>query len=149
MSEVPVYLLVDGHSVIYAWPELRHVHQRNPRQAREVLVQHMRQLHDTSDWRVTLVFDGQQGTTPTRRKGELVVIYSRKGETADSIIERLVGTTGKAHLIQVVTADSAERQTIQSLGARCATPDWLRDEIIRMDAEFERRLNSIHRDAKW
>ncbi|MEM1060105.1 MAG: NYN domain-containing protein [Verrucomicrobiota bacterium] len=149
MSESPVYLLVDGHSVIFAWPELRQAHQRNPRQAREALIQHLRQLNDTSSWRVTLVFDGQQGSTPSRRKGELVVLYSKKGQTADSIIEQLVGTSGQASRIQVVTADSEERRTIESLGAAVVGPDWLRDEIRREDADFARRLENVNREAQW
>lgn len=149
MSSTPVFLLVDGHSVIFAWPELRALHQRNTRQARETLIQQMRQFHDVSPWKVTLVFDGRQGSTPPRNKGDMVVIYSQKGETADSIIERLVGTTGQARRIQVVTADGAERETIESLGAYAVTPDWLLDEMQRQNTNFSREIEDVHRRAKW
>ena len=34
----PRYLLVDGHSVIHSWPELRSLHSRQPTQARRNLI---------------------------------------------------------------------------------------------------------------
>lgn len=143
------YLLVDGHSVIYAWPELRHLHQIKPAQARLQLVTLLQQLQDASDWRVTVVFDGRFGTTPVRRHGELVEAYSTADETADSIIERLTSGSGKAQEILVVTADTAERHTVEALGAECVSPDWLEREMETQNLSLQQSLQQVHRRAKW
>ena len=41
------YLIVDGHSVIFAWPELRKLHARRSSLAREALI---KRLRDYQDW---------------------------------------------------------------------------------------------------
>lgn len=149
MSAPRTYLLVDGHSVIYAWPDLRQLHLTKPAQARQQLVTTLQQLQDASHWRVTVVFDGRFGTTPVRRGGDLVEAYSTADETADSIIERMVGGSGLAEQILVVTADSAERTTVESLGAECVSPDWLEHEFSVQQLSLQSNLNRVHRQAKW
>jgi predicted RNA-binding protein with PIN domain len=143
------YLLVDGHSVIYQWPELRALHARQPNQGREVLVQLLRGLHDTSDWLVTLVFDGKAGPATPAEPGRMALIYSQEGQTADSIIERLVGQAAEPSQVCVVTADGAERLTVESLGALALSPDWLQDELNRVHSDWQTTLGQVHKKAKW
>ena len=146
------YLVIDGHSVIFAWPDLRRLHDENRAAARNALADRLRHLHDTSEWRVTLVLDGTHGTaTPShpRRRTDMVISYAHADQTADSIIERLVGCSGVARDIVVVTADEAERLTVESLGAGTASPEWLRKEIDMEGASFSTELNRVHRGAKW
>src|SRR5260370_16944742 len=105
------YLIVDGHSVIFAWPELRKVHERRSSLAREALP---RQLRDYQDWtgvRVVIVFDGKGAqVSVTSGPGDVQISYSRSGQTADAIIERLASKyPGKVHL-PVPTSDSMKRQ---------------------------------------
>jgi uncharacterized protein len=144
-----MYLLVDGHSVIYAWASLRQIHQERPALARDALIRTLEHLHDSSEWRVTVVFDGRYGISPPRRRHDMVVAYSSADESADSIIERLVGTTGKAGEITVVTADLAERRTVESLGALSLDPAWLAEEIDRTGRKVDDLLQRIHHRAKW
>ncbi|HEX8281734.1 MAG TPA: NYN domain-containing protein, partial [Chthoniobacterales bacterium] len=86
----PHYLIVDGHSVIFAWPELRKLHERRTSLARDALA---RQLRDYQDWtgvRVVVVFDGKgSAVDASAEPGEIQIFYSRAGQTADSIVERL------------------------------------------------------------
>ena len=56
------YLVIDGHSVIFAWPDLRKLHDQNRTVARKALIDRLQHLHDTTDWRVTVVLDGKLGT---------------------------------------------------------------------------------------
>ena len=119
------YLLIDGHSVIFAWHDLRKLHDRNRAAARKALIDRLQHLHDTSDWRVTLVLDGKLGTAfrPAPRKPtDMVVSYATADQTADSIIERLVGSFRGAKDILVVTADEAEKLTVESLGGNGRLP---------------------------
>ncbi|MDR2463228.1 MAG: NYN domain-containing protein [Verrucomicrobiales bacterium] len=145
----PKYLLVDGHSVIYHWVELRALHARRPGKCREVLARLLGDLHDTSEWLVTLVFDGKMGAPLTVTPGRMALIYSQEGQTADSIIERLVGQAADPATVSVVTADGAERVTVESLGAAVFSPDWLRDELQRVNSDWETTLSQVRKQAKW
>ena len=146
------FLVVDGHSVIFAWSDLRRLHDQNRAAARKALLDRLGHLHDTTEWRVTVVLDGKLGTTkpdPARKPTDMVVSYATADQTADSIIERLVSASGQAAKILVVTADEAEKLTVVSLGASTASPEWLRRELDMSGAKFADQLEKVHRSAKW
>jgi predicted RNA-binding protein with PIN domain len=145
------YLVIDGHSVIFSWTDLRELHARNRAAARQALADRLRQLHDTTEWRVTLVLDGKLGTAvpASARRTDMVVCYATADQTADSIIERLVVASGKAPDIWVVTADEAEKMTVESSGAKTVSPEWLREELDRAGADFREDLKRINRSARW
>ena len=86
------YLIVDGHSVIFAWPDLRRLHQRRTALARDELVKRLRDYQDWTGIHVVVVFDGK-GTDVTNLSDphDIQIFYSRAGQTADSIVERLAG----------------------------------------------------------
>jgi predicted RNA-binding protein with PIN domain len=79
----------------------------------------------------------------------MVISYATADQTADSIIERLVGASGVAKEILVITADEAERLTVESLGAATASPTWLRKELEMENTYFGDQLERVHRSAKW
>jgi len=146
------YLVIDGHSVIFAWADLRHLHDRNRASARKALIDRLQHLHDTTDWRVTLVLDGKLGTavpSGTRKPTDMVVSYATADQTADSIIERLIGASGAGKDILVITADEAEKLTVESLGATTASPSWLRKEMEMEETFFTDELERVHRTARW
>jgi predicted RNA-binding protein with PIN domain len=145
------YLVVDGHSVIFSWTDLRGLHQRNRAAARKALADRLQVLHDSTSWRVTLVLDGTHGTAQPapRHPQDMITVYATADQTADSIIERLVASSGEAARVTVITADEVERRLVESLGAATASPAWLREEMAREGAEFQGRLDQVHRSAKW
>ncbi len=146
------FLVVDGHSVIFAWPELRQMHDHNRAAARQELIELLGRLHDTSDWLITLVLDGKLGTGAPRvgtKTSAMVVCYAHADQTADSIIERLVASSGHAESVLVITADEAERLMVESLGAMTSSPDWLRREMEQGQKLFAGELDRIHRAARW
>jgi len=146
------YLVIDGHSVIFAWHDLRQLHDQNRAAARKALIDRLQHLHDTSDWRVTVVLDGKLGTaipSGSRKPTDIVVSYATADQTADSIIERLVGASGVAKDILVITADEAEKLTVESLGASTASPGWLRRELDLEGTSFLGQMDRIHRSARW
>jgi predicted RNA-binding protein with PIN domain len=146
------YLVVDGHSVIFSWPELRTLHGRNRAAARRLLADQLQHLHDTTPWRVTLVLDGKLGAaapTGAARRTDMVISYATADQTADSIIERLVAASGVAREILVITADEAEKLTVEALGAATASPFWLRETLDREGASFKTDLERVHHSARW
>ncbi len=143
------YLLIDGHSVLFQWKDMSVLHRQRPAQAREALTRVLSHLHDTSDWRITLVFDGQSGPTRKAEPGKIHVIYSSRDQTADSVIERLVHSAPDPSAVSVVTADRQEQLTVESFGALVYHPDWLKDECERNDSEWKETLRSAEKQARW
>jgi predicted RNA-binding protein with PIN domain len=122
------YLLVDGHSVIFAWPELRTLHQRRAGLARERLIKQLRDYQDWSGIRVVVVFDGRgSGISEEAFPGEIQIFYSPRGKTADSIIERLASKYGERFRLLVATGDHLVQETASASGAETISPEGLRD----------------------
>jgi predicted RNA-binding protein with PIN domain len=144
------YLVVDGHSVIFNWADLRKRHEQNRAAARKELADCLRLFHDSTGWRVTLVLDGTHGSAPgPRHPNDMVTVYATADQTADSIIERLVASSDAAKDVLVITADEVEARLVESLGASTASPAWLREEMAREGAAFQGQLEKVHRSAKW
>lgn len=140
------YLIVDGHSVIFAWPELRALHGRRTSVARDELVRRLTQYQDASDVRVVAVFDGKGvEQNEASEPGGIQVFYSKVGQTADSIIERLCARYATEHDLTVATDDLMERQTALSFGASTLSTSMLRDLLGDASSELERRLRRHQR----
>ena len=92
------YLIVDGHSIIFAWPELRKLHARRSSIAREALLKQLRDYQDWTGVNVVVVFDGKgKKVDATSDSFEVQVFYSRSGQSADAIIERLASKYAKRY----------------------------------------------------
>ncbi|MCB1228324.1 MAG: NYN domain-containing protein [Verrucomicrobiales bacterium] len=126
------FLLVDGHSVIHAWPELRALHRDAPRRhlAREQLMHQLRLIRDMLGEQVVVVFDGSQSkTTEEREPDGLQIFYADRATTADTILERLAARYASLHPMRVVSADGMVRETIHALGAEWMSPERLLDLV--------------------
>jgi predicted RNA-binding protein with PIN domain len=121
------YLIVDGHSVIFAWPELRKLHARRSSLAREALLKQLRDYQDWTGVHVVVVFDGKgKKVEATSEPADVQIFYSRTGQSADAIIERLASKYAKRHELVVATSDSMVAETAHACGAEPISPDGLR-----------------------
>jgi predicted RNA-binding protein with PIN domain len=123
-------LLVDGHSMIFDWPDLAAMHARNTAAAREELVKRLTGLQDNTEWTVAVVFDGKgvKASSDGAPNG-IAVFYSQSGQTADSIIERLAAKYARDHEVTVATNDRLERTTAEAFGSNTISGMQLRAEI--------------------
>jgi len=140
MSDRPRFLIVDGHSVIFAWPELRAMHARRTAQARDLLVKRLTGYQDYSGVRVVAVFDGKGDSLSEETiPGGIQIFYSPLGCTADTVIERLVALYSSKCEITVATSDRMEQQTIHTLGA-----DWVSsDQLLPLIESAEKDLGRV------
>lgn len=123
----PQYLIVDGHSVIFAWPELRKLHGRRTSLARDALMKKLRDYQDWTGVHVAVVFDGKgSAVSVSSEPGEIQVFYSREGQTADTIIERLASKYSSRFKLLVATSDRLEQETATACGAECISAKALR-----------------------
>ena len=142
------YLLVDGHSVIFAWPELHALHVRRMGAAREALVRTLTDYQDQSGVRVVLVFDGQGARVTEEQEGHegIQIFYAPAGRTADAVIERLVAKYAESHRLTVATSDGLEQQTVISFGAAsCVSAEGLRGVLAAAAKDFGRRVRDYRR----
>lgn len=138
------YLLVDAHSVIFAWPELRNLHGRRNALAREELIRRLTFFQDCSDYKVVAVFDGTGSRTSSQNEAAgIQVFYSSARQTADSVIERLVAKYGQTHEMTVVTNDLMERQTASTFGASTASVDNFLDWYAAIERDTARQLRKL------
>ena len=130
MSQRRPYLIVDGHSVIFAWADLRKLHDRRTSLARDELARRLRDYQDWTGIHVVVVFDGKGAeVSATADPHDIQIFYSRAGQTADSIIERLAGKYAARFRIIVATSDNLEQETAAACGAECISPEALREML--------------------
>lgn len=123
-------LIVDGHSMIFQWPELADRYSAHGVAVRESLIRMLTALQDSSDWTVAVVFDGTGGKASTGEETTAIkVFYSKSGQTADAIIERLAAKYAPDFDVTVATDDHLERLTVESFGAISISSHQLQSEI--------------------
>lgn len=121
-----VRILVDGYSLLHAWPELAEGQPRHSAIARDELVLHLQRYQDSVSTPVTVFFDGAGSplkTSDVTQAHSVEIIYSKTGQTADDLIERTTHRILPFGEPLVVTDDFAERDTVINLGGsvmRCA-----------------------------
>lgn len=138
------YLILDGHSVIHAWPDLQKLHRTAAKRhlAREELLKRMRHFQDMTGERVVVVFDGTGArVSEQREQGGLQVFYADPGTSADIVVERLAAKHAPVHRIRVVTADGMVRDSVSASGAEWMSPAALLAECGRVEAEMRRRTS--------
>ncbi len=127
-------LIVDGYNVLGAWPEMSK--GRPLADARDELI---RRLHDYAGYtgqKVILVIDAWQSDRMARTEedhGQLSVVFTQKGETADHYIERLCDANArKVELgrmeLRVATSDGVEQTVVMGRGAvRLSSRELIRE----------------------
>ncbi len=119
-----VRILVDGYSLLHNWPELAAGRPRHSAYARDELIERLTRYQDATGTPITIFFDGAgapSGTPAAASTAQLEVLYSRAGQTADDLIERVAHRfTGYGEVL-VVTDDFAERETVLSLGGMASS----------------------------
>lgn len=122
-----VRILVDGYSLLHAWPQLARGHPRHTAAARDELIRVLARYQDATGTPVTVVFDGsgtaRRHSTPEEPQ-PVEVLFSGAGRTADDLIERAVHRMLPYGEVLVISDDTAERELVIGMGGSawpCAT----------------------------
>lgn len=140
-------LIVDGYNVIGAWSEA----EKKGWSLDESRDRLMRQLEDYAGFsgeEILLVFDGYQSertTTTEEKHGDLTLIFTRHGETADSYIERAAAQTPRYRELRVATSDGLEQSQVLSSGAIRMTSR----ELLRELREMRKSGMSAHQNQPY
>lgn len=140
-------ILVDGYSLLHAWPELAPGKARHSMAARDELIAILTQYRDAIGTPISIIFDGggaPKGTAKPHSTPALEVLYSKAGQTADDIIERVTHRLLRYGDVLVVTDDFAERDTVIALGGSAASCDQFIVQIAGALAEMQRDLKHVN-----
>lgn len=119
-----VRILVDGYSLLHNWPELAPGKPRFSAAARDELVHRLTLYRDAVGTPITVVFDGANADirlSTVESKPEMEILYSRSGQTADDIIERVTHRMSAYGEVLAVTDDFAERDTVIAMGGMASS----------------------------
>jgi uncharacterized protein len=152
-----VRILVDGYSLLHNWPELAPGRPRYSMEARDELIRILTLYRDATGTPITIVFDGAGKSAGTEFPStpELEILYSRSGQTADQIIERVAARMSDFGEVLAVTDDHAERNTVfyqGGLASSCAnfiaTVERVLQEQQRDITRHNRRQNTAFKGTR-
>ncbi|MEO7297000.1 MAG: NYN domain-containing protein [Verrucomicrobiota bacterium] len=139
-----VRILVDGYSLLHSWPELAPGKPRHSAAARNELIHWLTLYRDAIGTPITVVFDGggaPVGTPATLSTPEMEILFSRSGQTADDIIERVTHRMQSFGEVLAVTDDHAERDTVIAMGGMASS-------CLNFIRTMENTLNEQAQDIK-
>lgn len=114
-------VFVDGYNVISYWPELKNIKEYSFEAARQQLIEILSNYASYNGYKIFIVFDAHMvcGSIEKREKisDNVIVIFTKEGETADNFIEKEVNRIGRRSEVCVVTSDSLEQQIVFQRGA--------------------------------
>ncbi len=125
----PRTILVDGYNVIRNTPGLAAAEQVSLQAGRDALLSSLAARFRHTPHRVIVVFDGNgsaETVQPLRRSTRGQVIFTRYGETADAVIQRIASNEAAAGTEVVSVSDDLEvRLGVSASGGQTASVDDL------------------------
>ncbi|MFH1563943.1 MAG: NYN domain-containing protein [Nitrospirota bacterium] len=150
-------LIVDGYNIINQWTGLKRELQKTGlpgngfEHARNELIEIMAEYQAFTGDKVVVVFDGYRTNKSQITKSNelgIEVIFSKRNQTADSVIERLAYKerqaclVGEGKTILVATRDTALERIIIGLNCIIISPQKLEDMVKRVKADIKAVLHS-------
>lgn len=108
-------LIVDGYNLIYEADRYKKWREDNLELARVKLIEDLATLKMISDYDIIIVFDAAKTNAKDRNHAEILGIdvwFTRAGETADHMIERMAVKGGYDGDIVVATSDYLQQKII-------------------------------------
>lgn len=144
-------IFVDGYNVINSWPDLIKIKQHNFESARQKLIDILQNYASYKGYKIFLVFDAHlvKGAIEHKeRMRNLIVIFTKNGETADSYIERSVDGIGRKGDVCVVTSDSLEQQLIFQRGATRKSSIEFYHEIKQINSKITTTMKTNYAEQR-
>ncbi len=158
-----LHLIIDGYNIIRQSPELLSQESQDLRWGREALLEKLAAYRRLKKHPITVVFDGglagEYLGSRDRFQG-MLIIYSRRGETADDVIKRLADQERERSLI--ISSDREIMVHAERVGAavmsaedftfrlQCAfgNDDFAETEEDQANSSGTKKKGPAHRDSK-
>lgn len=142
---------VDGYNVINSWPNLKNIKDFSYEYSRQQLIDTLQNYSEFKGYKMIIVFDAHmvKGSLEKKQKqGDLVVVFTKEGETADNYIERTVNDIGRKSEICVVTSDSLVQQVTFQRGAIRMSSIEFYHEVISIEKKIRSKTEKKYLDKR-
>lgn len=140
----PLYLLVDGYNIIFAWDDLKKAAEESLDLARELLINRLANYRGFTRCELILVFDAYKvkgNPGEVEKIYNINVVYTKEAETADMYIEKVTHELSRKHRVRVATSDNLEQLIILGAGATRVSAREFLEEVEAAEAEIRKYLN--------
>lgn len=145
-------IFVDGYNVINSWPGLKDIKEYSFEAARKELIEILSNYAAYKGYKIFVVFDAHMvsGSIEKREKvtNNLIMIFTKEGETADNFIEREVNRIGRKAEVCVVTSDSLEQQIVFQRGAVRMSSIEFYHEIKRIESKIKNKIEKKYSEKR-
>lgn len=132
-------ILVDGYNVIKRDASLQAVEARNFAAARDALITQLVTRYRHTPHHVTVVFDGKGSSEQVTHERRIRIIYSRAGESADSVIARLAAQArADGREVEIYSDDLEVRASVTKEGGSAKTTGQLTSQFNAPPAHLKR-----------
>jgi len=138
-------VIVDGYNVIHAWPQLKWLlGDASLEAARDKLIDRLSVYAMVAGADVTVVFDAHHSAVRTNSE-EVVegvrVVFTRKGHSADHVIERIAYDASQSgDMITVATSDRFQRDLVRGMGGAVISAEELERRVVDAEQEMGRSV---------
>ncbi len=133
-------LIIDGYNFIFNFFKVANLDNDDIEYLKGKLIADLITYNSQKNYELILVFDASKSSNKLRsseKADNIKVIYSREGETADTIIEELVSGWSANRKIFVVTSDYSQQKVV-----------FGKNTVRRSCREFGLELNSVRNDIR-
>lgn len=112
-------VIVDGYNLIRNDATLSAIEARSLDAGRRALISRLMTSFDQNANEITIVFDGSAAPLPlpaSERHGRINVVFSRRGESADTVIKRMLAAAPPGRTILMLSDDGELRSAAQAAG---------------------------------
>ncbi|MGA1204836.1 MAG: NYN domain-containing protein [Opitutales bacterium] len=143
-------ILVDACNLVHRLAEDKKIPGSGMDTLARQLLEELRPLHDLENWELHLVVDGN-GTTMVQQFPDnsktLSMIFTPRGQTADTIIETWLLKLGRDWSVRVATEDRAIQYTALATGAEVLSARELVDWNNRVRERFSQRQSKLSKES--
>ena len=132
-------ILVDGYNVIKRDVSFQALSAKSLADARQLLIDQLASRYRHTPHQVIVVFDGDGVSEQSTQNRRVRIIYSRAGETADSVITRLA-TSARAvgREVELYSDDREVRQSVFQQGGSVGSTNQLTKHLNAAPADLAR-----------
>lgn len=144
-------IFVDGYNVINSWPNLKGIKDFSYEASRQQLIDTLQNYSEFKGYKMFIVFDAHmvKGSLEKKeRQGNLVVVFTKEGETADVFIEKMVNNIGRKSEVSVVTSDSIEQQVTFQRGATRMSSIEFYHEVINIEKRIQMKTEKKYLEKR-
>jgi len=142
-------VIVDGYNVLRSSGPTAQLKGESLRVERERFISRLRKYQSGRQDKIIVIFDGTQADTnqpTTQSLGDMSVIFSRRGQTADEVIKGMVEQNTSPQDIIVVSSDRDVVNFVRSMGASVTGARSLADklELLNDTTRYQKEIDNFN-----